>query len=73
MDVDSTCVPTKVWSELLVVYEPQAATGWLLGMNPLLGDRRPIDVLGAGEEPTSSGQSAPSARTCSLKRSAARR
>ena len=50
MDVDSTCVPTNVWSELLVVYEPQAATGWLFGMNPLLGDRRPIDVLGAGEE-----------------------
>jgi uncharacterized protein (DUF2384 family) len=50
MAVDSTRVPTNVWSELLVVYEPQAATGWLLGMNPLLGDRRPIDVLGACEE-----------------------
>ena len=50
MDVDSPRVPSKVWSELLVVYEPQAATAWLLGMNPLLGNRRPIDVLGAGEE-----------------------
>ena len=50
MDADSSRVPTNVWSELLVVYEAQAATAWLLGMNPLLGDRRPIDVLRAGEE-----------------------
>ncbi len=34
---------------LLVVYEPEAIPGWLRGNNPHLGDRRPLDVLAAGD------------------------
>jgi uncharacterized protein (DUF2384 family) len=37
-----------VWSNLLRVYERDAALAWLSGMNPLLGDRRPIDLIRAG-------------------------
>lgn len=37
-----------VWSNLLRVYEPDAARSWLWGFNPLLGDRRPIDLVRAG-------------------------
>lgn len=34
---------------LLSVYEPAAIPGWLQGFNPHLGDRRPLDVLAAGD------------------------
>jgi uncharacterized protein (DUF2384 family) len=37
-----------IWSNLLRVYEPEAARMWLWGINPLLGDRRPIDLVRAG-------------------------
>jgi transcriptional regulator with XRE-family HTH domain len=37
-----------VWSNLLRLYEPEAAQAWLLGVNPNLGDRRPIDLIRAG-------------------------
>ena len=37
-----------VWSNLLRIYEPEAARAWLLGLNPNLGDRRPIDLVRAG-------------------------
>ena len=37
-----------VWSNLLRLYEPAAAKAWLLGVNPNLGDRRPIDLVRAG-------------------------
>jgi uncharacterized protein (DUF2384 family) len=37
-----------VWSSLLRIYEPDAARAWLLGINPSLGDRRPIDLVRAG-------------------------
>ncbi len=37
-----------VWSSLLRVYEPAAAREWLLGLNPDLGDRRPIDFIRSG-------------------------
>ncbi len=37
-----------VWSNLLRVYEPEAARMWLWGVNPFLGDRRPIDLVRAG-------------------------
>jgi hypothetical protein len=37
-----------VWSSLLRTYEPEAARAWLLGANPSLGDRRPIDLIRAG-------------------------
>ena len=37
-----------VWANLLRIYEPEPAREWLLGLNPLLGDRRPIDLVRAG-------------------------
>ena len=37
-----------VWSSLLRLYEREAAVAWLMGVNPLLGDRRPIDLIRAG-------------------------
>jgi transcriptional regulator with XRE-family HTH domain len=37
-----------VWSSLLRLYEREAALSWLFGLNPLLGDRRPIDLIRAG-------------------------
>lgn len=37
-----------VWSSLLRLYEREAALSWLFGVNPLLGDRRPIDLIRAG-------------------------
>ena len=37
-----------VWSNLLRIYEPEAARAWLYGVNPNLGDRRPIDLVRAG-------------------------
>ena len=38
-----------VWSNLLRVYQPEAARAWLLGSNPNLGDRRPVDLVRAGK------------------------
>jgi uncharacterized protein (DUF2384 family) len=38
-----------VVTALLALYEPDAVAGWLQGNNPHLGDRRPIDVLAAGD------------------------
>jgi len=37
-----------VWANLLRSYEPAAARAWLFGLNPHLGDRRPIDLVRAG-------------------------
>jgi uncharacterized protein (DUF2384 family) len=37
-----------VWSNLLRLYDPAAARSWLFGLNPHLGDRRPIDLVRAG-------------------------
>ena len=37
-----------VWSNLLRLYEREAALKWLFGVNPSLGDRRPIDLIRAG-------------------------
>jgi hypothetical protein len=41
-----------VWSSLLRLYDRDAALAWLSGLNPHLGDRRPIDLirLGRAEE-----------------------
>jgi len=38
-----------VWSNLLRLYEPEAAREWLLGANPNLDDRRPLDLIRAGK------------------------
>ena len=37
-----------VWSNLLRIYVADAALSWLFGVNPRLGDRRPIDLIRAG-------------------------
>jgi len=37
-----------VWANLRRLYEHDAALAWLLGVNPLLGDRRPIDLIRSG-------------------------
>lgn len=34
-----------VWSNVLRLYDREAALAWLFGVNPLLGDRRPIDLI----------------------------
>ena len=38
-----------VWSNLLRLYEPKVAKAWLTGLNPLLRDRRPIDLIRMGK------------------------
>lgn len=38
-----------VVTALLGIYEPDAISGWLHGYNPHLDDRRPLDVLAAGD------------------------
>ncbi len=37
-----------VMSSLLRLYSPEVAEFWLLGLNPHLADRRPIDLVRAG-------------------------
>ncbi len=37
-----------VMASLLRLYAPEAAERWLAGVNPHLGDRRPIDLVRAG-------------------------
>jgi uncharacterized protein (DUF2384 family) len=37
-----------VWSSALRLYDREAALSWLFGVNPRLGDRRPIDLVRAG-------------------------
>jgi hypothetical protein len=37
-----------VLANLLRLYEPDAARAWLFGLNPHLGDRRPIDLVRMG-------------------------
>ena len=37
-----------VWSNVLRIYDREAALAWLFGVNPLLGDRRPVDLIRLG-------------------------
>ena len=37
-----------VMSRLLSVYNEETAEHWLIGVNPHLGDRRPIDLIRLG-------------------------
>ncbi len=37
-----------VWSNVLRLYDRDAALAWLFGINPHLGDRRPIDLVRSG-------------------------
>jgi hypothetical protein len=38
-----------VSANLRRIYEPEAVRAWLMGVNPNLGDRRPIDLVRAGK------------------------
>ena len=38
-----------VSANLRRIYEPEAVRAWLMGLNPILGDRRPIDLVRAGK------------------------
>ena len=38
-----------VWSNVLRLYEKETALAWLFGLNPHLGDRRPIDLVREGK------------------------
>jgi len=38
----------RIYRSLLRLYPAEAAEQWLLGVNPHLGDRRPIDLVRAG-------------------------
>ena len=48
LNADKVDLLELVWAALGRLYEPDAAKEWLTGLNPLLGDRRPIDVIRAG-------------------------
>jgi transcriptional regulator with XRE-family HTH domain len=37
-----------VWANLLRLYDKEAALAWIFGINPQLGDRRPIDLIRQG-------------------------
>jgi hypothetical protein len=37
-----------VLARLSRIYEPEVVEKWLRGINPRLGDRRPVDVIRAG-------------------------
>ena len=37
-----------VWSSVLRIYDQDAALAWLFGVNPLLGDRRPVALIRQG-------------------------
>lgn len=37
-----------VWANLLRIYDRDAALAWLVGVNPLLGDSRPVDLIRLG-------------------------
>jgi hypothetical protein len=37
-----------VWANLLRIYDQDAALAWLSGINPQLGDRRPVDLIRLG-------------------------
>jgi transcriptional regulator with XRE-family HTH domain len=48
LNADRVDLLELVWGQLLRLYEPAAARDWLFGLNPQLGDRRPIDLIRLG-------------------------
>ena len=48
LNADKVGLLELVWSSLLRLYERDAAMAWLEGLNPHLGDRRPIDLIRQG-------------------------
>jgi transcriptional regulator with XRE-family HTH domain len=49
LNADKIDLLELVMSQLLRLYEPEAARAWLLGLNPQLRDRRPIDMIRMGK------------------------
>src|SRR2546425_10051682 len=48
LNADKIDLLELVWSSARRLYAPEAARVWLFGLNPHLGDRRPIDLVRAG-------------------------
>jgi uncharacterized protein (DUF2384 family) len=48
LNADRVDLLEMVWSSLTRLYDTEAARAWLLGVNPHLGDRRPIDLIRDG-------------------------
>src|SRR5437773_317100 len=48
LNADKIDLLELVWSSARRLYAPEAARTWLFGLNPHLGDRRPIDLVRAG-------------------------
>lgn len=48
MNAEKVDLLEMVWSNLLRIYAADAALSWLFGVNPRLGDLRPIDRIRAG-------------------------
>jgi DNA-binding transcriptional regulator YdaS (Cro superfamily) len=48
LNADRVDLLEVVMSQLLRLYSTEVAAKWLMGMNPHLGDRRPIDLIRRG-------------------------
>jgi transcriptional regulator with XRE-family HTH domain len=48
LNADKIDVLELVMASLLRLYAPEVARQWLLGLNPHLGNRRPIDLVRMG-------------------------
>ena len=48
VNADRVDVLELVMSQLLRLYSAEAAQRWLVGLNPHIGDRRPIDLVRLG-------------------------
>jgi hypothetical protein len=48
LNADKIDVLELVMASLLRIYDPDVARQWLLGVNPHLGNRRPIDLVRIG-------------------------
>lgn len=49
LNADRVDLLELVMAQLLRLYSPRAAALWLVGLNPHLGDRRPIDMIRRGQ------------------------
>ena len=49
VNADAVDLLELVMSNLLRVYSQEAAVRWLVGVNPHLGDRRPLDLIRGGQ------------------------
>ena len=49
VNADAVDLLELVMSNLLRLYESEAAVRWIVGVNPHLGDRRPLDLVRSGK------------------------